>query len=843
MRRTLLGIIGLGVLVQLFRCTSPAPLAGGVENGNGYVSGFVYTADGKPADGAMVRLTPVDYVPAVGLSKRSDVLPCTTDAHGHYAVYSKVDSGVYNVEAVQDTAGALLDSVKVTGLAGQKIRDAVLHALGGITGISFMPGQNDTSQVRVTIYMPGTPRSTKPMIGGRFSFETVPAGHYQMIFDPTLNLYHVKVLDVTVAPGQLLDLDTVVLYSDSITGLPKVDAGKDTTISMNDTIRLHGKAADPYGRIVRMEWDIGATGHFIATVSGDTAIYLGAIKDTVFPCVLRATDNDSNKVCDTVRIKILQDIPICHVTARDTIAYPGDTDFISVDFADTLGTVTKIEWDIGATGTFVKHSSLIVGDTVIVIPHSAGRVYKCVFRVTNSAGNTATDTARIAIVTPVLTDSIVEITLPVTVNAPLLFTEYSSATFPVVMFKWDFEADGIWDDSSSSSSVITHTFTTIGTKKIVCLVRDTRGNTAIDSMIVHVVSAVPPDTGTTIILHEADNPHIISSALVVPAGKTLIVEPGAVIYLDSEATIQVAGAISAKGTISNRILFSWNPSGTFSQWSSISIQNNSKGTFEYCDFSEADRVIDISGYHKDTTMVLQCNFGNSTNAITGVCCGAPCIIRHCHFEGIGSPLSFSGSDSSCSIIADSNIFIGFGLVMSDHGHLLFSNNSLDGQNYSEQGLCVSGVSATIINNTIQNNVVYGIGIQASATPDHIGIISHNMLTKNGGNDPTSPYGGIFCQDSQYTIEENTVSENKNGLVVSCPVLRSCTNNNILNNTYYDFKVLAVAKSDIRATGNWWGTSDTATIRTRIFDHNNDSTLGNLIFTPVLTSPVPDAGPP
>jgi|SRR5271157_750269 hypothetical protein len=59
--------------------------------------------------------------------------------------------------------------------------------------------------------MPGTGRITKPLIGGQFSFDNVPAGRYQIIFDPTLNSYNVKVLDVDIAAGECKNLDTVVL--------------------------------------------------------------------------------------------------------------------------------------------------------------------------------------------------------------------------------------------------------------------------------------------------------------------------------------------------------------------------------------------------------------------------------------------------------------------------------------------------------------------------------------------------------------------------------------------------------------------------------------------------------
>jgi hypothetical protein len=74
-----------------------------------------------------------------------------------------------------------------------------------------MPGQNDTNQIRVTLYIPGTNRITKPIVGGRFSFDDIPEGSYQIIIDPTLGDYVVVILDTVISSGQELDLDTILI--------------------------------------------------------------------------------------------------------------------------------------------------------------------------------------------------------------------------------------------------------------------------------------------------------------------------------------------------------------------------------------------------------------------------------------------------------------------------------------------------------------------------------------------------------------------------------------------------------------------------------------------------------
>jgi hypothetical protein len=43
--------------------------------------------------------------------------------------------------------------------------------------------------------------------------------------------------------------------------------------------------------------------------------------------------------------------------------------------------------------------------------------------------------------------------------------------------------------------------------------------------------------------------------------------------------------------------------------------------------------------------------------------------------------------------------------------------------------------------------------------------------------------------------------------------------------------------DVYADGNWWGTTDTKAISTSIYDRNDNSLLGSVTFSPILTSEV------
>jgi nitrous oxidase accessory protein NosD len=72
-----------------------------------------------------------------------------------------------------------------------------------------------------------------------------------------------------------------------------------------------------------------------------------------------------------------------------------------------------------------------------------------------------------------------------------------------------------------------------------------------------------------------------------------------------------------------------------------------------------------------------------------------------------------------------------------------------------------------------------------------------------------------------------------------------TDNNIYGNTNGSITLVTLRESswqstDINATYNWWGTTNTTSISQSIHDSKNDSSLGAVIFTPILTAKNPEA---
>lgn len=106
----------------------------------------------------------------------------------------------------------------------------------------------------------------------------------------------IKVTDVH--DNTAIDTNTVTVVQD----IPVVKANVITpdTVWVGDYAELKGTAVDLYGKIVKWEWNIG--NGFVESSSGDTVLEIPYYGDNKF--ILRATDDDSNVVCDTVVITI-----------------------------------------------------------------------------------------------------------------------------------------------------------------------------------------------------------------------------------------------------------------------------------------------------------------------------------------------------------------------------------------------------------------------------------------------------------------------------------------------------------------------------------------------------------
>ena len=298
----------------------------------------------------------------------------------------------------------------------------------------------------------------------------------------------------------MVKLDTVTV---NIGNLPPVISSirADTTISIKDSIQFSGAAHDPDGTIKEYAWDFNGDGTFEYTSA--MQIQAGYRYNTagVYNAILRATDDDNKKSYDTARITVLQDAPVVTASTPDTFVSIKDTIHLHASATVRSGTIVKWEWDFGNTGKFVAMSK---GDTGVIAPATATQAYVCVVRATDSKGNTSTATVTIKVLLDAPVPNAGNDTT-VSINAIIPF--HGTATQQVgtfVMWKWDFDGDGVYDDSSTTTGTAVHTYTHEAVYNAKLLVRDDDGNEA--TVVRHVtvvnlppvISSIRPDTTISI---------------------------------------------------------------------------------------------------------------------------------------------------------------------------------------------------------------------------------------------------------------------------------------------------------------------------------------------------------
>ncbi|MFH1630805.1 MAG: NosD domain-containing protein, partial [Candidatus Aenigmatarchaeota archaeon] len=181
---------------------------------------------------------------------------------------------------------------------------------------------------------------------------------------------------------------------------------------------------------------------------------------------------------------------------------------------------------------------------------------------------------------------------------------------------------------------------------------------------------------------------------------------------------------------------------------------------------------------------------------------------------------------------------GIALNAASNNTIASNNLSFNTQAFNTQvaGLAVMWSENNTVYNNIMNNNTYGLRI--------IYLSRYNNFTDNTINGNT--VSGIHLADLpayELTTANNTFNNfyrnNITNNVVGVYLYQNCTNNSFINNTianntnqsYYNNQTF-----DVNASNNYWGTTVTATINASIYDGKNDSNLGNVTFTPILSVP-------
>jgi alpha-tubulin suppressor-like RCC1 family protein len=187
----------------------------------------------------------------------------------------------------------------------------------------------------------------------------------------------------------------------------------------------------------------------------------------------------------------------------------GDTVSVIASFTNANRKNDRLQWFIEKKDSLVKtvfDSSHFVCDTMRFCWHDTSEK-KIFFAVTDKAAVTWWDSTSIHIVQDVPVAHPGKDTT-VTINSSVRFLGTASLRFgTIVMNKWDFDGDGVYDDSSAASGAMTHIYTHEATYTAVFYVREDNGSEAKDSLKVMVVNSAPRITSirndTTISINDS----------------------------------------------------------------------------------------------------------------------------------------------------------------------------------------------------------------------------------------------------------------------------------------------------------------------------------------------------
>jgi PKD repeat protein len=244
------------------------------------------------------------------------------------------------------------------------------------------------------------------------------------------------------------------------------------------------------GGIIRYRWDFEGDGIFDTSDPGARNYTRTFTQKGIYNAVLEVM-NDRNQITTaSVTITVSGRPP----TAAASVNPSNGASPLTVNFTgsgtDTDGTIVKYEWDFEGDGTF-DFTSSTTGNTTHVY-NSAG-TFNAVFRVTDNDGLTATAqvTATAIRVGPPgsPTATITSPANPITVNAPFTVSFNGLGTDPdgkIIKYEWDFDGNGVYDFSSSTSAATSFRYESPGTFTAALRVTDNSGLTGIDTIDITV---------------------------------------------------------------------------------------------------------------------------------------------------------------------------------------------------------------------------------------------------------------------------------------------------------------------------------------------------------------------
>ena len=223
------------------------------------------------------------------------------------------------------------------------------------------------------------------------------------------------------------------------------------------------------------------------------------------------------------------------------------------------------------------------------------------------------------------------------------------------------------------------------------------------------------------------------------------------------------------------------------------------------------------------------NLGIDTGATLTIESGVSVVLKGSYKIQVAGRVLANGTTDDRIYIgcpSSTNCWQGIEFVDGQNGSVL-NNIDLSGSS-GMAALDASDGTWTLSNSRIHHNSPSIAAIWGSS-----GNLTHNYIDHN-----TVGVNAFFAM-TDFSL--NTITENQTGFTTlgSGDALH---NNNIFGNSVYNVDVcfFSGASNVVDATGNWWGSTDTTQISSKICDHSDDLAKPTVNYQPFATAPVPGA---
>jgi PKD repeat protein/flagellar hook assembly protein FlgD len=249
-------------------------------------------------------------------------------------------------------------------------------------------------------------------------------------------------------------------------------------------VRFRSEGFDPSGTLESFWWDFDGDGTWdTQDVIAKDYTHTYPRSGTFHPA-LRVRSSTGKEATASLTIDVENSPPLARADVNPSNGEVPLTVQLSGSAEDPDGSVVLYEWDFDGDGTF-DWSSATTGETTTAYRQEG--TYRAVFRVTDDQGarTLAAATTTVVSVGPKGSPTVSAWASPCTGEAPLTVSLGGTASDPdhsIVLYEWDFDGDGVYDWSSSTTPETSTAYTRAGTHYAFLRVTDETGLIAVDAV-------------------------------------------------------------------------------------------------------------------------------------------------------------------------------------------------------------------------------------------------------------------------------------------------------------------------------------------------------------------------